>query len=161
MIYRLWEALRKAARKVRQWHYRNRPPPWVDIPGVDPLGDEPGEHNTHLVSRHHIAESGLTCPACSGVAAYRAEFKKVCMSSMGEVVHCSCGAWLVASPDTEHGDDLKPYGKYMHTFVRISQEQAVREQYGEDIIENKGRLEACPDRFTIGTGAIDALSRKD
>ncbi len=160
MIYRLLGAAQRLWRSVRQWHYRNRPPPWVDIPGVDPLGSEPGEHNTHFVSRHHIAESGLTCPACGGVAAYRAEFKKVHLSSLGEVVHCGCGAWLVASPDTEHGDDQKPYTKSMHTFVRIPQEQAVREQYGEDVSSKDGRLHANHTRFTIGEGAVKALNKE-
>lgn len=128
-------------RCLRDWYYRTRPPPWMDIGSVDPLqGSEDGaavegEHNISFASRHHIAECGLLCPQCGKLAARRGDFRGVRRTRLGEAVVCAeCGETLVASPDTEHGDDLLPYDpKTMERFVRISPQQALREQWGDDM----------------------------
>ncbi len=128
-------------RKLRDWYYRNRPPPWMDVGNVDPLqGDEEGsavhgEHNISFVSRHHIAECGLLCPQCRKLAARRGDYRGVRRTRLGEAVVCAeCGETLVASPDTEHGDHLLEYDKkVMERFVRVSPDKALREEWGEDM----------------------------
>lgn len=144
MIYRLWGLLGRWKHAIVRWHYRNRPPPYRAIPGADPLGDAHGEHQVIFVSRHDLAECGLKCDNCRSLAADRGDFSKVFESQYGEAVQCSgCDSYLVASPDTEHGDDLLPYDKKaFHRFKRITEAQAVRERYGDDMERKDGQLQA-------------------
>jgi len=127
---------------VRKWYYRNRPPPPMDIGQCHPLQEQhPGEHHITFVSRWDLAECGLRCPSCLCEAAARGEFAGLRTTKLGEVVVCGkCGQILVASPDTEHGDDLCKYTDSMHNFVRIAPERAMAEKYGEDIVSIKGDL---------------------
>lgn len=144
---KLWRWLEARWRSVSRWYYRNRPPPWQDIPDCHPLQNEPGEHNTTFVSRHAIAECGLKCDnfKCGKLAAPRGDFRSVRMTHLGEAVICPvCGWILVAAPDTEHGDDLLPYNdNVFHRFVRIAPAKALREEWGEDMtFDHKGRMQA-------------------
>lgn len=149
----------------------------IEIP-VTPLDNEPGEHNVHFVSRHDIAEVGLRCPACKKIAAKRGDYSLVRESvlkdgTFNEVILCpnvyknkdgfevECGAYLLASPDTEHGDHLDPEdcGKgeddanlrettpgECYLFKRISKADAAREQFGDDVtVDGQGRLTADAD----------------
>jgi len=153
MIYHLWGLFADWGHCLRRWHYARRPPPRATIPGCDPLGTTPGEHNTYFVSRHDLAECGLKCPSCSALPAERGDFAAVRRTQHGEAVQCSCGAWLVASPDTEHGDHLLPYNKALfHRFVRISPEQATRERYGEDMA-----VGLSANRIRLGAEALSVL----
>lgn len=115
-----------------------------------------------LVSRHDIAECGLTCPLCSTIVADRADFSRVYRAIVdgqeNEVIQCpgkrkvedgrevNCRAWLVASPTTEHGDHLDDDGKVntdgsadrpeFFKFKRITAARALREEWGVDIEED-------------------------
>jgi hypothetical protein len=156
-LYRLLGHLASVGRALRQWHYRHRLPPQAVIPGCDPLGDTPGEHNLYFVSRHDLAECGLRCPSCRAVPAERGDFAAVRRTQHGEAVQCSCGAWLAASPDTEHGDDLLPYDHQLfHTFVRISKAQALRERYGEDMAEG-----LATNRVRLGADLAARLAKEE
>lgn len=153
---RLWEALRR-------WHYANRPPPRVVVPGADPLSDAPGEHNSHFVSRHAIAESGLTCPSCKEVAAQRADFSGVRVDQRwNEVLQCgACGAWLIASPDTEHGDHLLEYDqKIFHRFVRKTKAESLKEQYSEEVRETD-QAALSVNRVRLGSEAAARVAKEE
>jgi|GEM_PF-4386405 hypothetical protein len=107
-------------------------------------------HEVYCVPRQEIAECGLKCPKCQAEVAPRADFSKIVRvfidGQENEVIKCpgvvemhdgrqaQCPAWLAASPNTEHGDDLivgDPLSFYQ--FSRISQQQALREKYGMDV----------------------------
>ena len=113
-------------------------------------GNGPGAntHEVYMVPRQEIAECGLKCPKCQTEAVPRADFSKIVRvfidGQENEVVKCpgiwetaegrqvSCPAWLAASPNTEHGDDLiegDPLSFYQ--FTRITQQQALKEKYGK------------------------------
>jgi hypothetical protein len=130
-------------------------------------GDGKGQnsHEVCYVARQDIAESGLKCPRCQTEAARRADFSQVVRvfinGQENEVIKCrgsiplpsgrdvDCPAWLAASPNTEHGDellvgDVDEAGKYtpdptavdppeFYRFTRITMQQAMREQYGSDV----------------------------
>jgi hypothetical protein len=151
-MYHIWAKVLCAWRATLRWHYRNRPPPYRHLPGCDPLGTTPGNHDLLYSSRHDIAECGLVCKNCRTLTAERGDFSKVVYTQHGEAVKCeNCGLWLVASPDTEHGDDLIPYERInFHRFVRISKKKATREQYGDDI---STEMTAAMKRFRLGTDA--------
>jgi hypothetical protein len=117
----------------------------------DPLGAVPCEHDAYFVSRHDIAECGLKCPRCNQEAATRADYRAVrpavfpdgatneailCRNTVSrDGVETTCGAILLASPDTEHGDELRDLSWAEQTsFVRISRQLARQEKYGPDII---------------------------
>jgi len=126
----------------------------IDLP-VDPAaGDSHGEHDISFVSRHDIAETGLFCPVCRKQVTNRAEYGKVRTyrfpsGDTNEGIRCEntrvlngnevqCGTILLASPDTEHGDNLlMDQGKLSHNdslcFVRKDRTEALRDQWGEDI----------------------------
>lgn len=121
----------------------------IDIP-FDPLQTEQaGENRVHFVSRHSIAETGLTCPSCGQMVAPRASFDRVQKArlsdgSINEVLYCphdkvhegrkvKCGAILVASPDTEHGDHLNEKSAKNYTFKRKDKALATQEAYGADV----------------------------
>jgi hypothetical protein len=119
----------------------------------------------YYVARQDIAESGLKCPRCQTEVARRADFSQVVRvfinGQENEVVKCrgsiplpsgrdiDCPAWLAASPNTEHGDELlvgsvDDTGTYasdptavdppeFYQFTRIPMQQAMREQYGMDV----------------------------
>ena len=127
-------------------------PPWMEVPPNDPWSSkEAGKHDFEAVSRHAIAEAGLICPVCGTQVCERGDFSLVKRSRLGEVVRCNgqrqlqddvvpCGKYLVASPDTEHGDHLKydavPVEARLETFfyfVRVSEQKAVEEKYGDDM----------------------------
>lgn len=127
----------------------------IDLP-FDPLGDVPMETDVEYVSRHHIAECDLICPRCGKVAANRGDFSKIEMyrfpsGEKNEGIRCqnmvriqnverACGFLLLASPDTEHGDDkaldkkIITYAECL-TFKRIDMAKAIKEKYGEDIAQ--------------------------
>lgn len=150
---------------------------FVEIP-ITPLDNEPGEHNVHFVSRHDIAELGLRCPACKKIAAKRGDYSLVREAILrdgthNEVIICpnvyknkdgfevECSAYLLASPDTEHGDHLDPdeCGKgeddvpmrevtpgECYLFKRISKGEAAKEQFGDDVtVDGQGRITAHAD----------------
>lgn len=102
----------------------------------DPTGLHPGEHNVTFVFRQAIAEGDLVCPKCDELAARRGDFAKVKKSRLGEAVKCDCcGEILIASANTEHGDD-KLFGDDLpetFDFVRIDALTALKEQHGDDI----------------------------
>ena len=136
--------------------------PWAKIRNFKVLGADAGEHDLFFVSRHEIAECGLTCPKCKTLVADRGDFSKVERSMVNgeenELIKCfgiirspdddegiPCPLWLVASPDTEHGDHLNDAGEVDSTsdcppefyrFKRISARQALAEKYGVDISES-------------------------
>lgn len=132
-------------------YYEHRRPPWMDLGHCTPLTEVAGEHCISFVSRHDIAECGLKCRKCREVAAGRGDYRGVRRTNLGEAVKChGCGETLIASPDTEHGDDLLPYDKTrFHRFVRVSELQALREQYGDDMTGNLDRFSATPKRFKM------------
>lgn len=143
-------------------------PPWVNLPKQDPWNDTAhGEHRMEAVSRHAIAETGLICPRCLNQVCQQGDYTAVREGMVGacrnEVVLCpnersvngekkTCGMILVASPDTEHGDnalwDKVPKherGKLFFRFRRVSEEQAVKDKYGFDVSRYEdGRLKVDP-----------------
>lgn len=108
----------------------------IFIGPCDPTSPTPGEHNVTFVFRQAIAEGDLVCPKCGELAARRGDFSKVKQSRLGEAVKCDCcGEILVASANTEHGDD-KLFGDGLpdtFDFVRIDAETALKEQWGDDV----------------------------
>lgn len=139
-------------------------PLWIAIPATDPLSAEThGEHRVEFVSRHAIAEAGLICPVCGTEVAPLGDYIMVRHCRLGDVIKCNgkrqlqdaevtCGAYLVASPDTEHGDHIL-YDKVpgnerfelFYRFVRVSEGDAVRLKYGEDLRKDEyGNLIATP-----------------
>jgi hypothetical protein len=128
------------------------------LPAITVLGSGHGQHQTAFVSRHHLAEGGVTCPICqtviasgdfSGVKEYmvdgRANEGIVCQGEreVGDRV-VACAMILLASPDTEHGDHLDGAGKVdakgvdppeYYTFVRASPLQALREKWGVNVAD--------------------------
>lgn len=140
---------------LRRWLHLD----WVELPPTDPLSaTAPGEHRIEFVSRHSIAETGLTCPVCGTEAAPLGSYAMVQRSRLGELIVCGgrrqiqdteipCGMYLCASPDTEHGDEIL-YDKVplferhdlFNSFVRISKGDAARLKYGEDVNLNNEQL---------------------
>jgi hypothetical protein len=131
----------------------NPDPLWLAIPNTDPLSATAhGEHRVEFVSRHAIAETGLLCPVCRTEVAPVGEYTMVRHSRLGDVIKCNgkrilqdeempCGMFLIASPDTEHGDHLlwdkvpkEERHALFHSFVRISEGDAVRLKYGQDVV---------------------------
>lgn len=149
-------------RKFFQWLFRDRL--WIDIPAGDPFSENEnhGTHHFEYVSRHAIAESGLHCPMCHNEIAPLGDYRLVRHCRLGDVIRCNgtrqvndedipCPAYLVASPDTEHGDhlifDAWPEAKRIqkfYTFVRISDETAVHIKRGKDVKSRAGELFATP-----------------
>ncbi len=162
---------------------------WVHIPPGDPwTANTHGKHHVEAVSRHAIAETGLVCTLCETEVCPRGDYSLVRNSRLGEVVVCRgrrevndqvmpCGAFLVASPDTEHGDnliwdkvpELERREKFF-SFRRISEEKALKDQYGIDIKQTKGELSASPEaartsttnqavkKFTFQAGEVYSVS---
>ena len=128
---------------------------------VPNAGQEP-THEVYFVPRQEIAECGLSCPKCGTEVATRGDFSGVLRANIdgevGEVLKCvglidlndgqkprPCPAWLAASPNTEHGDDLiEGNPPEFYVFSRITQAQALREKYGMEISEDDGALLASP-----------------
>ena len=150
--------VRKLIALFRRWLWLD----WLDIP-FDPLtSTEHGEHRVEFVSRHAIAETGLICPVCHGEVAPLGSYIMVQRSRLGEVLVCNgkrqiqddevtCGMYLVASPDTEHGDEIlfdrvpkHERHALFHSFVRISKGDAARRKYGEDIKLSGEQMIAVP-----------------
>lgn len=136
-------------------------PLWIAIPATDPLtATGHGEHHVEFVSRHAIAEKGLYCPVCGTEVAPMADYTMVRHSRLGDVIKCNgkrilqdeerpCGMFLAASPDTEHGDhilyDRVPKDErfdLFYRFVRISEGDAARVRYGQDITLVDGQMVA-------------------
>jgi len=141
----------RACSGLRRSYYAGRLPPKMDIGRCDPLSEEAGEHNIQFVSRHDIAECGLKCPRCEELSARRGDFRRVRRTRLGEAVECpQCGQILIASPDTEHGDDLVEYDKDLfHRFVRVSAKQALRDELGDDIAGDRREMSANHKRFSV------------
>lgn len=150
LLYGPGRIIAAGVRNTLRWWWSVRPPPWADIGEIDPLSEIAGNHKITFVSRHSIAECGLTCPECDFLVAGRGIFRGVARTRRGEGILCvGCGQFLLASPDTEHGDDLLPNSDDIHRkplFVRRSIEQCMREQYGDDIVLHKGALSADADK---------------
>jgi hypothetical protein len=126
-------------------------PLWLAVP-ADPFTSEThGEHRTEFVSRHSIAETGLICPSCGTEVAPIGDYTMVRHSRLGDVIKCngkrmiqdeefSCGKYLVASPDTEHGDHIEydripreeRFEKFCR-FVRITEDEAIKRKHGRDV----------------------------
>lgn len=136
---------------------------WIDIPPTDPLtATTHGQHKVEFVSRHAIAETGLFCPVCQTEVAPLGVYRLVQRSRLGEVIVCHgrrliqdeempCGMMLIASPDTEHGDEIlydrvpkHERHELFHRFKRISKGDAARLKYGQDIKVDEGQLIAVP-----------------
>lgn len=138
-------------------------PPWVNLPPLDPWSaTEHGEHKMDAVSRHAIAETGLICPRCLNEICTQGDYTKVREGKIGkyrnEVVICDgtrhvndqkmqCGGILIASPDTEHGDDIlwdkvqeKDREALFFRFRRIREEQMIKDKYGLDVTKKEGYL---------------------
>lgn len=149
-------------RKFFQWLFRDHL--WIDIPAGDPFSENEnhGTHHFEYVSRHAIAESGLHCPMCHNEIAPLGDYRLVRHCRLGDVIRCNgtrqvndedlpCPAYLVASPDTEHGDHLifdawpvKDRIRKFYTFTRISEKQAVNIKRGVDVTSRAGELFASP-----------------
>lgn len=146
---------------------------WLEIPPGDPFNsDAHGQHSIEYVSRHAIAETGLTCPFCHSEVAPLGDYRLVRRCRLGEVIRCNgarvmdgdkvpCPKYLVASPDTEHGDhdlwDITPKADraaLFYRFVKISAADAVRRKFGQDVSEKAGVLSADKDK------AIEAVPYK-
>lgn len=157
---------------ARQWRSHQREKgkvPWARVRAVNAWGDA-GGFTKHLilgVSRHHIAESGLNCPVCGNCAAERADYSRVQRMRVNgvenEVVECvgmrevenntlvACGTFLLASPDTEHGDHLNNQGEIesngrfdrpeFYKFKRITREDATKEEYDASVYLSKADTE--------------------
>jgi hypothetical protein len=113
------------------------------------MGQQP-THELYMVPRQEIAECGLKCPKCLTEVAARGDFSAVVRAFVdgqeNEVIKCrgsiplpsgrdaDCPAWLVASPNTEHGDEqIEGDPPEFYRFSRITLQQAMREQYGMDV----------------------------
>lgn len=156
--------------------------PWS--PGVArhmravPNGGLQPTHEVYFVPRQDIAECGLRCEKCGTDVAERGDFSRVTRSIVdgqeNEVVKCQglielqdgqkprpCPAWLAASPNTEHGDDLiEGDPPEFYKFSRISQAQALREKYGMEIsAEDEGLMadpKARPEGAIPGENIVEA-----
>lgn len=150
-MWREWRQKRIDAGKV----------PWARVRAVAAWGPAAGNvrHQVLGVSRHDIAECGLTCPACHSLVAERGDFSRVQRMSINgtenEVIEClnvrevengrdvPCETFLAASPDTEHGDHLDANGNVdavgdndppeYYRFVRVTKQKAAAEKYGADV----------------------------
>ncbi len=150
--------------------------PWANVRSTKTFGDEQGANDVVFVSRHDIAECGLTCPMCGTLAAERGDFsgvrRMIVNGQENEVVRClgnrivelekevPCRFWLVASPDTEHGDHLGADGEVVtdgsqddpefFRFKRITTDQALREKWGMDvapIVDEESGMRISPRTF--------------
>lgn len=139
------------AARLRRYYFAYRKPPRMSIGHCDPLSENPGEHNIQFTSRHDIAECGLKCPRCEELVARRGDFKRVRRTRLGEAVECpQCGQILIASPDTEHGDDLLDYdAEVFHKFVRIAPDEALRQEVGDDVGGDRQQMTANEKRFSV------------
>jgi hypothetical protein len=123
--------------------------PWATPRSVKAYGDSHGIHNIWLVSRHDLAECGLTCPCCGALVAEQGDRSLVRRMLVNgrenEVLKCLnsienedgskrvCGAILVASPDTEHGDDqIDGDPDAFYRFVKTTADRVLRDRYGVD-----------------------------
>lgn len=129
----------------------------IDLP-IDPAaGDQHGSHNIEFVSRHSIAETGLVCQRCRKQTTDRADYTKVAVyrfpsgqtnegvrcdnqRTLGDGTEVLCGCINLASPDTEHGDNISMDKGLLSNeeslkFRRIDRAQAVREEFGADVAE--------------------------
>lgn len=148
--------------KFFKWLFRDRL--WLEVPSGDPYTESTahGTHHFEFVSRHAIAETGLKCPLCHNEVSPLGDYRLVRHCRLGDVVRCNgtrqvndedlpCPAYLIASPDTEHGDhlvyDTTPLNKRMEKFcrfVKISEADAVKLKNGKDISAKAGELYATP-----------------
>ncbi len=140
--------------------FSNKKHLWLEVPSGDPFtaSTAHGTHHFEFVSRHAIAETGLHCPMCKNEVSPRGDYRLVRQCRLGDVVRCNgtrqvndedipCPAYLIASPDTEHGDhlvyDKTPQHKRMEKFcrfVRIAEADAAKLRYGADAITKGGEV---------------------
>ncbi len=132
-------------------------------------------HEVYFVPRQEIAECGLECPKCHHEVAERGDFSQVSRAIVdgheNEVIKCRgvidfgdgrkpapCPAWLAASPNTEHGDNLiEGDPPEFYVFSRITQEQALKEKYGLEIGQGLDGLVADPQQRPEGATFSDAI----
>ncbi len=159
LLWVLWSKFGRHLKLLKWLGYDPLAVPWAAVRSFKALGTEHGHNDLMFVSRHDIAECGLTCPNCNTVAAERGDFSGVRRALVNgtenEVIKCPgrviiemdtevpCPSWLAASPTTEHGDHLDADGKVSEDgsldtpdffrFKRITPEQALREKYGFDM----------------------------
>lgn len=126
------------------------------LPGIDPLSSSAGESRVCFISRHSLVESGAywETVAIQELVAKPGEFWRIrrgTLPSTGEEVeflhHNSRDCYLVASPDTEHGDHLlldktreeeglwayRALLQKMNCFVRRDPTEIARERLGGDL----------------------------
>lgn len=126
-------------------------------------------HEVYFVPRQEIAECGVACPKCGSEVAERGDFSRIMRANVdgevNEVVKCigmidlgdgtkpvPCSAWLVASPNTEHGDHLLDGNPAeFYTFNRITNAQVLRERYGIEISGDSSGLQADADARPEGS----------
>lgn len=123
--------------------------PWATPRSITALGAQHGLQPLYWVSRHDLAECGLVCPRCAALAAEQGDVTNVRRMLINgrenEVVKClnsiegedgskrACNAILVASPDTEHGDDTTAGDPDdFYRFCRTTAERVLRDRYGMD-----------------------------
>ena len=135
----------------------NRSPASLGVlPGCDLLGMAHGESRIQFVSRHGLVESGIYWEKVANkeLVAKPGEYYKIksaVLPSTGEVVevihHAAQDVYLVASPDTDHGDHIlmdkirKEQGEEAYRlflcecnkFVRRDPMEIVRERLGADL----------------------------
>lgn len=147
-------------RHAPEWLCRLRgEPPWAK-PDHGSIVDGCGPDAEWIASsRHDPAEASVSCPMCHTEVAAAGDFRNVRRAIIDgeecEVLKCPgiiqddpskkprpCKVFLVASPDTEHGDHLGPDGQpqvtgdippEMYRFKRSTAKQILRERYGADI----------------------------
>jgi hypothetical protein len=133
-------------------------------------------HEVYFVARQDIAECGLACPKCTTEIAERGDFNRVVRSvvdgNVNEVIKCvglidmndgtkpvPCPAWVAASPNTEHGDELiEGDPPEFYKFSRITAEQALRERYGMEITADGVGVKADPKARPEGAAPSNTIA---
>lgn len=137
----------------------NMHPAWVDLPSCDPLSVVPGYTTVQFVSRHSLSEDGIHMDwlgeriRVCGAGEYH-RIRRGVLHSTQEKVECvvwdykdpfgnSATYYLVASPDTEHGDDVlldncsdRERPQLLASFSRFVRRPHLdieRERWGQDI----------------------------
>lgn len=160
----LQSVLARGVQVLGDWWIRTRGGvPWLPkVRSIQVSGATHGLHQTAFVSRHHLAEGGLTCPLCQTRIAEAGDFRDVYRLLVdgreNEVIVCTgtrevgdevmpCATLLLASPDTEHGDHLGADGQVdpngvdppdYYRFVRVDAQAALREKWGVEVVPADG-----------------------
>jgi hypothetical protein len=144
--------------------------PWAEPRAITALGEAHGLQPLYWVSRHDLAECGITCPRCGALAAAQGDDTMVRRMLVNgrenEVIKCLnsvenedgskrvCNAILVASPDTEHGDETTEGDPDdFYRFCRTTAERVLRDRYGIDAVsqDHDGNVAVSKPRHGDGT----------